>query len=92
MTVAGQQLTGDVSDPRNRKLSGQFVKDGSGHARAAAETARRLRPAIGATNYALFLEEMNRQVAVREGETVERTSVMRAAAQAIALKAAKRAT
>jgi hypothetical protein len=37
----------------------------------------------------MLLEEWDRQVAVREGETVERMSVMRAAARAIALKAAK---
>jgi hypothetical protein len=38
---------------------------------------------------AMFLEEMDRLVSVREGETIEKTSVMRAAMRAIGLKAAK---
>jgi hypothetical protein len=47
-------------------------------------------PGIGRSEFdAMVLEELDRQVAVREGETVERTSVMRAAVRAIALKAAK---
>ncbi len=37
----------------------------------------------------MFREEMERQVAVREGEKVERTTIERAALRAIALKAAK---
>jgi hypothetical protein len=37
----------------------------------------------------MFLEEMDRIVAVREGETIEKTSVMRAAMRTIGLKAAK---
>ena len=37
----------------------------------------------------MFLEEMKRQVAVREGEKVEKTTIERAAVRAIALKAAK---
>ena len=38
---------------------------------------------------AMILEEMDRQVSVREGETIEKTSLMRAATRAIGLKAAK---
>jgi hypothetical protein len=38
---------------------------------------------------AMFLEEMDRLVSVREGESIERTSLMRAATRAIGLKAAK---
>jgi hypothetical protein len=37
----------------------------------------------------MVLEEMGRLVSVREGETIEKTSLMRAATRAIALKAAK---
>jgi hypothetical protein len=48
-------------------------------------------PGIGDDSefHAMIPEELDRQVAVREGEIVERTSVMRAAVRAIALKAAK---
>jgi hypothetical protein len=56
----------------------------------AAETAKDDCPGIGGDSEfdAMILEELDRPIAVREGETVERTSVMRAAARAIALKAA----
>jgi hypothetical protein len=37
----------------------------------------------------MFLEEMDRLVSIREGETIEKTSLMRAATRAIGLKAAK---
>ena len=37
----------------------------------------------------MILEEMNRAVPVREGESVERMPLMRAATRAIALRAAK---
>jgi hypothetical protein len=48
-------------------------------------------PGIGGDSEfdAMVLQELDRKVAVREGETVERTSVMRAAVRAIAFKAAK---
>ena len=38
---------------------------------------------------AMLVEEMDRLVSIREGETVEKTSLMRAATRAIGLKAAK---
>jgi hypothetical protein len=37
----------------------------------------------------MVLEEMGRLVSIREGETIEKTSLMRAATRAIGLKAAK---
>jgi hypothetical protein len=76
---------------RNPSKSGQFVKGRSGNPRGRPRQPKKTAPGIrGDSEFdATFLEEMDRQVAVREGETVERMSVMRAAARAIALKAAK---
>ena len=76
---------------RNPPKSGQFVKGRSGNPRGRPRRPGKTAPGIGGDSEfdAMILEELDRQVAVREGETVERTSVMRAAVRAIALKAAK---
>jgi hypothetical protein len=75
----------------NPPKSGQFVKGRSGNPRG-----RPRRPKAAALGTfgdsefdAMFLEEMKRQVTVREGESLEKTSLERAATRAIGLKAAK---
>ena len=70
--------------PANSSREGPATR---GRPRQPKKTA----PGIGGDSEfdAMVLEELDRKVAVREGETVERTSVMRAAVRAIALKAAK---
>jgi Family of unknown function (DUF5681) len=76
---------------RNPPKSGQFVKGRSGNPRGRPRRPRKTAPGIGGDSEfdAMILEELDRPVAVREGETVERIPVMRAAVRAIALKAAK---
>jgi hypothetical protein len=76
---------------RNPPKSGQFVKGRSGNPRGRPSRPRMIAPGIGGDSEfdAMVLQELDRKVAVREGETVERTSVMRAAVRAIAFKAAK---
>jgi hypothetical protein len=76
---------------RNPPKSGQFVKGRSGNPRGRPRGPSKTARGIGGDSEfdAMILEELDRQVAVREGETVEKTSVMRAAVRAIALKAAK---
>ena len=78
-----------VSDIETRQSPANSLREGQ--ATRAGGRAKKTAPGIGGHSEfdALFLEELDRQVAVREGETVERMSVMRAAARAIALKAAK---
>ena len=76
---------------RNPPKSGQFVKGRSGNPRGRPRRPKKTAPGIGGDSEfdATFLEEMDRQVAVREGETVERIPVLRAAVRAIGYKAAK---
>jgi Family of unknown function (DUF5681) len=76
---------------RNPPKSGQFVKGRSGNPRGRPKRPKMTAPGIGSDSEfdATFLEEMDRQVAVREGETVERIPVLRAAVRAIGYKAAK---
>jgi hypothetical protein len=85
------EAAGELVGYRNPPKSGQFVKGRSGNPRGRPSQARKTAPRIGGDSEfdAMVLEELDRPVAVREGETVERTSVMRAAVRAIALKAAK---
>ena len=71
--------------------SGQFVKGRSGNPRGRP---RRLKAATAGmfsdSDFdRMFLEEMKRQVTVREGDKVEKTTIECAAVRAIALKAAK---
>jgi hypothetical protein len=84
-------LAGEHVGYRNPPKSGQFAKGRSGNPRGRPRRPRMTAPGIGGDGEfdAMVLEELDRPVAVREGETVERTSVMRAAVRAIALKAAK---
>jgi hypothetical protein len=82
---------GELVGYRNPPKSGQFVKGRSGNPGGRPRRPTKTAPRIGGDSEfdAMILEELDRQVAVREGEAVERTSVMRAAVRAIALKAAK---
>ena len=75
---------------RNPPKSGRFVKGRSGNPHGRPKRPKKTASGIGGDSEfdAMVLEELDRQV-VREGETVERTSVMRAGVRAIALKAAK---
>ena len=72
---------GELVGYRNPPKSGQFVKGRSGNPRGRPRRPRKTAPGIGGDSEfdAMVLEELDRPVAVREGETVERTSVMRAA-------------
>lgn len=91
MTGKRSKAAGERVGYRNPPKSGQFVKGRSGNPRGRPRRPKMIARGIGGDSEydAMILEELDRQVAVREGETVERTSVMRAAVRAIALKAAK---
>jgi hypothetical protein len=79
-----------MSDIETRQSPANSSREDQATRAGGRDSQRRLPPALGAiVNLTMLLEEWDRQVAVREGETVERMSVMRAAARAIALKAAK---
>ena len=82
---------GEYVGYRNPPKSGQFVKGRSGNPRGRPRRPKTIASsAFGDSEFdAMILEEMNRQVSVREGETIERTPLMRAATRAIGLKAAK---
>ena len=75
----------------NPPKSSQFVKGQSGNPRGRPRRPRTVATsALGDSQFdRMVLEEMDRLVAVREGETIEKTSVLRAATRAILLKAAK---
>jgi hypothetical protein len=82
---------GEYVGYRNPPKSGRFVKGRSGNPRG-----RPRRPKTAAAGVfpeseydAMIVEEMDRLVSIREGETIEKTSLMRAATRAIGLKAAK---
>jgi hypothetical protein len=89
--MTGKWSNGEHVGYRNPPKSSQFVKGRSGNPSGRPRRTRKTAPGVGGDSEfdAMILEELDRQVAVREGETVERTSVMRAAVRAIALKAAR---
>jgi hypothetical protein len=83
--------TGERVGYRNPPKSGQFVKGKSGNPKGRPRRPKTLGTKTAADNEydAMFLEEMNRQVSVREGDTVEKMPLERASHRAIMLKAAK---
>jgi hypothetical protein len=76
---------------RNPPKSGQFVKGRSGNPHGRPKRPKKTASGISGDSQfdAMVLEELDRKVAFREGETVERIPVLRAAVRAIGYKAAK---
>lgn len=83
----GGEYVGYRSPPKSR----QFVKGQSGNPRGRPPRPKTIAVSVFGDNEfeTVVLEEMGRLVSVREGETIEKTSLMRAAIRAIGLKAAK---
>jgi len=87
----GVSARGEYVGYRNPPKSSQFAKGQSGNPRGRPRRSKTVAVSpFGDSEFdKMVLEEMDRIVAVREGETIEKTSVMRAATRAIGLKAAK---
>ena len=76
---------------RRPPKSSQFVKGRSGNPRGRPRRPRTVAAGVFGDNEfdTMVREEMDRPVSIREGETIEKTSLMRAATRAMGLKAAK---
>jgi hypothetical protein len=83
----GDQYVGYRRPPK----SSQFVKGRSGNAGGRPRRPKTVAVSVFGDNEfdTMVLEEMGRLVSIREGEKIEKTTVMRAATRAIGLKAAK---
>jgi hypothetical protein len=83
--------SGEYVGYRSPPKSSQFVKGRSGNPRGRPRRPKTITAgAFGDKEFeAMIVEEMSRQVSVRDGETIEKTSLIRAATRAIGLKAAK---
>jgi Family of unknown function (DUF5681) len=82
---------GEYVGYRTPPKSSQFVKGRSGNRRGRPPRPKTVAVNVFGDNEfdTMVLEEMGRLVSIREGETIKKTSLMRAATRAIGLKAAK---
>jgi len=82
---------GEYIGYRSPPKSSQYVKGRSGNPRGRPRRPRTAAAGVFGDNEfdTMVLEEMDRPVSIREGETIERTPLMRAATRAMGLKAAK---
>jgi hypothetical protein len=83
----GEEYVGYRRPPK----SSQFVKGRSGNPGGRPQRPKTVAASVFSDNEfdTMVLEEMGRLVSIREGETIEKTSLMRAATRAIGLRAAK---
>jgi Family of unknown function (DUF5681) len=82
---------GEYVGYRSPPKSSQFVKGRSGNPRGRPRRPKAVAASVFGDNEfdTMVVEEMDRLVSVREGETIKKTSLLRAATRAIGLRAAK---